>query len=203
MIDLNSLTLYQKKINSYIDENVLTFPTQSKINSLFNEVHKYKIVIFNKPSKDVYYYISAVSKLKLFRNDQELTVKSISNNSIYDATAILTDGEHNYTITLDGGSVYESNSYYSVRNAFNSGWISYISPTNMTLEFEMDRLTEISYCAGEYNDWKIVSNDNTITVFCDDEQIYSKDTIILNATNRSQIHINFNDYDDVNVTYTV
>ena len=73
----------------------------------------------------------------------------------------------------------------------------------MTLEFEMDRLTEISYCAGEYNDWKIVSNDNTITVFCDDEQIYSKNTIIPNATNRSQIHINFNDYDDVNVTYTV
>ena len=45
MIDLNSLTLYQKKINSYINENVLTFPTQSKINSLFSEVHKYKIII--------------------------------------------------------------------------------------------------------------------------------------------------------------
>ena len=49
MIDLNSLTLYQKKISSYIDENVLTFPTESKINSLFNEVHKYKIRIYNKP----------------------------------------------------------------------------------------------------------------------------------------------------------
>ena len=50
MIDLNALTLYKEKTDSYIDENVLTFPTESKINSLFNEIHKYKIVIFNKPT---------------------------------------------------------------------------------------------------------------------------------------------------------
>ena len=203
MIDLNSLTLYKNKISSYIDENVLTFPTQSKINSLFNEVHKYKIVIFNKPTKDTYYNISSMSKLKLFKNDQELTVKSISSSSVRNATAILTDGEKDYTVKLVAGNVYEDQSGYAVRNAFYNGWLSYISPTNMTLEFEMDNLTKISYCAGEYDDWKIVSNNNTITVFCDDDQIYSKNTIIPNGTNRSQIHINFNDYDDVNVTYTV
>ena len=36
MIDLNSLTLYQKKISSYIDENVLNISTKSNILSLFN-----------------------------------------------------------------------------------------------------------------------------------------------------------------------
>ena len=67
----------------------------------------------------------------------------------------------------------------------------------------MDNLTKISYVAGQYSDSRMVANNNTITVFCDDDQIYSKNTIIPNGTNRSQIHINFNDYDDVNVTYTV
>ena len=203
MIDLNSLALYKKKIISYIDENVLTFPTQSKINSLFNEVHKYKIVIFNKPTKGGYYNLSSMSKLKLFRNDQELTIKSISSSDIWNATAILTDGEQDYTVKLVGDSVYEKRSSCSVGNAFNSGWLSYIGPNNMTLEFEMDNLTKISYVAGHYSDYRIIANNNTITVFCDDEQIYSKNTIIPNGTNTSQIHINFNDYDDVNVTYTV
>ena len=205
MIDLNSLTLYKGKISSYIDENVLTFPTQSKINSLFNEVHKYKIVIFNKPSTtDWYYYCSVISYLKLFKNDQELTIKSISSSSVRNATAILTDGEKDYTVKLVGGNVYKDRSEYAVRNAFYDCWLSERPyPTNMTLEFEMDNLTKISYCAGAYDDWKIVSSNNTITVSCDDVQIYSKSTTIPGGTNRSQIHINFNDYDDVNVTYTV
>ena len=73
----------------------------------------------------------------------------------------------------------------------------------MMLEFEMDNLTKISYVAGQYSDDRMIANNNTITVFCDDDQIYSKNTIIPNGTNRSQIHINFNDYDDVNVTYTI
>ena len=204
MIDLNSLTLYKEKISSYINGNVLTFPTESKINSLFNEVHKYKIVIFNKPTHTMYYQLSAISKLKLFRNDQELTIKSISSSSVRNATAILTDGEKDYTVKLVGGNVYENRPSLSVSNAFNSGWLSdRLSPTNMTLEFEMDNLTKISYCAGKYDDSLMIANNNTITVFCDGDQIYSKNTIIPNGTNTSQIHINFNDYDDVNVTYTV
>ena len=205
MIDLNSLTLYKEKINSYIDENVLTFPTQSKINSLFSEVHKYKIVIFNKPTDtNRYYRLSAISYLKLFKNDQELTIKSISSSNIRNAIAILTDGEHNYTVKLVGGNVYEDRSWYSVSNAFYDCWLSErLYPTNMTLEFEMDNLTKISYYAGQYSDDRMIANNNTITVFCDDDQIYSKNTIIPNGTSTSQIHINFNDYDDVNVTYMV
>ena len=127
-----------------------------------------------------------------------MTVKSISSSSVENATAILTDGEQDYTVKLVGGNVFSG---YSVSNAFRDGWLS--QPTNMTLEFEMDNLTKISYCAGQYSDYRVIANNNTITVFCDDEQIYSKNTIIPNGTNKSQIHINFNDYDDVNVTYTV
>ena len=136
----------------------------------------------------------------MFRNDQELTVKSISSN-IYNATAILTDGEQDYTVKLDANSYYDDN--YLIRNVFGDGWISKWDPTNMTLEFEMDNLTKISYCTGQYSDSNVRSANNTITVFCDGDQIYSKNTIIPNGTNTSQIHINFNDYDDVNVTYTV
>ena len=134
MIDLNSLTLYKNKISSYVDENVLTFPTQSKINSLFNEVHKYKIVIFNKPTDtNRYYRLSAISYLKLFKNDQELTIKSISSSSVRNATAILTDGEQDYTVKLVGGNVYENYSSCAVRNAFYDCWLcDRLRPTNMT-----------------------------------------------------------------------
>ena len=98
----------------------------------------------------------------MFRNDQELTIKSISSSNIYNATAILTDGEQDYTVKLVGGSVYSS--YYPISNAFNSGWLSYISSTNMTLEFEIDNLTKISYCAGLYSNANVISNNNTINI---------------------------------------
>ena len=133
-----------------------------------------------------------------------MTVKSISSSSVRNATAILTDGEQDYTVNLVGGNVYENYSSCAVRNAFYDCWLGErVHPTTMTLEFEMDNLTKISYVAGKYSDSRMVANNNTITVFCDDDQIYSKNTIIPNGTNTSQIHINFNDYDDVNVTYTV
>ena len=35
MIDLNSLTLYKNKISSYVEQNALTFPTQSNILGMF------------------------------------------------------------------------------------------------------------------------------------------------------------------------
>ena len=73
----------------------------------------------------------------------------------------------------------------------------------MTLEFELDNITKISYVAGKEDDSRMIADDNTITIFCDDEQVYSKNIIIPNATNKSQIQINFDDYDDVNVTYIV
>ena len=63
MIDLNSLGLYKNKISSYIDENVLTFPAQSKINSLFSEVHKYKIIMYSKVLKTIKKYINFLTLL--------------------------------------------------------------------------------------------------------------------------------------------
>ena len=132
MIDLNSLSLYKKKISSYVDENVLNISTTSNINSLF--AHKYKIVVFNKPTTGSYAYnMSAMSNLKLFRNGQQLTVKSINKNNMYDATAILTDGEYDCTLRLVAPSI--RGSYAAVYNALNSdGWISlYNSPCSITL----------------------------------------------------------------------
>ena len=199
MLDLNLLTLYQKKINSYIDENVLNISTKSNINSLF--AHKYKIVVFNKPTTGSYAYNkSAMGNLKLFRNNQELTVKSINKNNRYDATAILTDGEYDCTLRLVAPSI--NTSWTAVYNALGSGgWLSE-DPCNMTLEFEMDGLTKISYRSGYPDNFGYAHpEDNAITVFCDDKQIYSENTIIPNGDMNSQIHINFDDYNDVNVTY--
>lgn len=133
-----------------------------------------------------------------------MTIKSISSSNVYNATAILTDGEKDYTVKLVADNVYEKQSGYAVRNAFYDCWLSNrVNPTTMTLEFEMDNLTKISYVAGKYSDDRIVANMNDITISCDDVQIYSKRTTIPVGNCKSQIHINFNDYDDVNVTYTV
>ena len=105
---------------------------------------------------------------------------------------------------LVADNVYEKQSGYAVRNAFYDCWLSNrVNPTTMTLEFEMDNLTKISYVAGKYSDDRMVANMNDITISCDDVQIYSKRTTIPDGNCKSQIHINFNDYDDVNVTYTV
>ena len=202
MIDLNSLTLYQKKINSYIDENVLNISTTSNINSLF--AHKYKIVVFNKPSTgSSSYNISVMSDLRLFRNGQQLTVKSINKNNMYDATAILTDGEYDCTLRLVAPSTNGSDApVYDALN--NNGWSSkYNSPCSITLEFDMDNLTKISYRSGHVDGWGYSHpEDNAITIFCDDNQIYNKNTIIPYRDMNQKIHINFDNYNDVNVTHT-
>lgn len=204
MIDLNLLTLNQKRIKSYINENVLTFPEQSKLDSLFNEVHKYKIIIFNKPTYGGY-GVSAVSKLKLLKHNQELTVKSVNAITGSNVVATLTDGEHDYTLTLTANSYYDRN--YQMKNVFKpSGWLSANNrPTNITLEFEMDNLTEISYRPCEeqtYSDG--YGNENTITVFCDDKQVYHGNANIpVNRRHSGYIHINFDDDDvNVNIIYT-
>ena len=85
--------------------------------------------------------MSAMSNLKLFRNGQQLTVKSINKNNMYDATAILTDGEYDCTLRLVAPSINTPSD--AVYNALNSGgWVSEY-PCNITLEFEMDNLTKI------------------------------------------------------------
>lgn len=202
MIDTNALTLYKEKISSYLDENVLTFPTESKINSLFNEVHKYKVIIYNRNHKEG--GNSNISKLKLFRNERELTLKSSFGDRdwlLHSITAIVGD-ENEYHLQLKATYNYDRD--YCLYKIFTTGWSSgFPYPTPMTLEFEMSKLTKISYKISPDDNRFYPSDDNTITVFCDDKQIYSKNIIIPNGTNTSQIHINFNDYDDVNVTYTV
>ena len=143
-----------------------------------------------------------MSNLRLFRNGQQLTVKSINKNNMYDATAILTDGEYDCTLRLVAPSINSSNA--AVFDALNSGWNSqYNSPCSITLEFDMDNLTKISYqsgrsCGSGYNH----TEDNAITIFCDDNQIYNKNTIIPYRVDNQKIHINFDNYNDVNVTYT-
>ncbi len=201
MIDLNSLTLYQKKISSYIDENVLNISTKSNINYLF--AHKYKIVVFNKPDTgSSSYNMSAMSNLRLFRNGQQLTVKSINKNNMYDTTAILTDGEYDCELRLVAPSINTNN--VAVYNALNSGWVSkHNSPCSITLEFDMDNLTKISYQSGKSDGFGYTHpEDNAITIFCDDNQIYNKNTIIPYRDKNQKIHINFDNYNDVNVTYT-
>ena len=143
-----------------------------------------------------------MSNLKLFRNGQQLTVKSINKNNMYDATAILTDGEYDCTLRL---ITSRASMGHGVYNALNSdGWISGSDiPCDITLEFEMDGLTKISYYSGHPDgSGSNHPEDNAITIFCDDNQIYNKNTIIPHGNMNSQIHINFDNYNDVNVTYT-
>ena len=143
-----------------------------------------------------------MSNLRLFRNGQQLTVKSINKNNMYDATAILTDGEYDCTLRLVAPSINTSND--AVYNALNSGgWCSqYNSPCSITLEFDMDNLTKISYCSGQSDGSGYTHpEDNAITIFCDDNQIYNKNTIIPYQDMNQKIHINFDNYNDVNVTY--
>ena len=124
-----------------------------------------------------------------------MTVKSVKAIDGSNAVAILTDGEHNYTLTLADDSYYDN---YQMSKIFTPhGWLSAgNSPTNMTLEFEMDNLTEISYRPCEeqtYNEG--YGNENTITVFCDDEQVYHGNAnISADRRHSGYIHINFNDY---------
>ena len=139
----------------------------------------------------------------MFRNERELTLKSSfdTGDSYHNSAAAIVYDDNEYHLQLKAINNYSDD--YNLYKIFTTGWASgFPYPTPMTLEFEMSKLTKISYKI--FSDDRFdPSDDNTITVFCDDEQIYSKNTIIPNATNRSQIHINFNDYNDVNVTYTV
>ena len=171
---------------------------------MFNEVHKYKVIIYNRNHKEG--GNSNISKLKLFRNERELTLKSSFGDRdwlLHSIEAIVED-ENEYHLQLKATHNYDNTSDHCLYKIFTTGWSSgFPYPTPMTLEFEMSKLTKISYKIFSDDRFLYLSDDNTITVFCDDEQIYSKNTIIPNATKKSQIQINFDNYNDVNVTYTV
>ena len=195
MIDLNSLTLYQKKINSYIDENVLTFPTQSKINSLFSEVHKYKIIITSGTSQ---YNSSYVNNVKIIKNNIPLILKSVTNNSATSANVVLTDNSSDYDIDTSCGSTY--NGYYISTIFSDTGsWLSASGSgeTPVYLNFEMPSLSEIYF----YASWNTNSPHYSyrqaesceIKVLCDD--IVILDTNLENLKWCDRIRIIFDEYD--------
>ena len=197
MIDLNSLTLYQKKISSYIDENVLTFPTQSKINSLFNEVHKYNIIITSGTSQ---YTSSHVNNVKIIKNGIPLILKSVTNNSNKSANVVLTDNSSDYDIDASCDSTYD-HPYYKISSIFTDldSWLSAYGSgeTPVYLNFEMSNLSEIYF----YASWN--TNDPNysyrqaksckIKVLCDDTVILN--TNLENLKWRDRIRIIFDEYD--------
>ena len=140
----------------------------------------------------------------MFRNERELTLKSSFGDRdwlLHSIEAIVED-ENEYHLQLKVAHDYDRD--YCLYKIFTTGWASgFPYPTPMTLEFEMSKLTKISYKISPDDNRRWISDDNTITVFCDDEQIYSRNIIIPNATRKSQVQINFDNYNDVNVTYTV
>ena len=194
MIDLNSLTLYKKKISSYVDENVLTFPTQSKINSLFNEVHKYKVRIFNKPLiLQPYYKCSVIRNLTIYQNGKAIPIINIKDKSITEFTATL-NADKNYQIhgtcenTID--SRYKlSDMFYGL--CYSSTHYRY---SNVYLDFELSNLTEISYYPNM--DSRSLTDYNEVQVFCDGEEIFN-DSITLPKTMTANTKVNIIFDDDV------
>ena len=187
MIDLNSLSLYKKKISSYVDENVLTFPTQSKINSLFNEVRKYKIRIFNKPLiLQPYYHTTVIRNLTIYQNGNAIPITNIKDKSIIEFTATL-NADKNYQI--HGTCENTIDSRYKLSNMFYG--LCYSSPyytySNVYLDFELSNLTEISYYPNM--DSRSLTDYNEVQVFCDDEEIFN-DSITLPKTMTANTKIN-------------
>ena len=187
MIDLNALNLYKEKISSYVDENVLTFPTQSKINSLFNEVHKYKIRIFNKPLiLQPHYKGSVIRNLTIYQNGNAIPITNIKDKSITEFTATL-NADKNYQI--HGTCENTIDSRYKLSNMFYG--LCYSSPyytySNVYLDFELSNLTEISYYPNM--DSRSLTDYNEVQVFCDDEEIFN-DSITLPKTMTANTKIN-------------
>ena len=187
MLDLNSLNLYQKKISSYIDKNVLTFPTQSKINSLFNEVHKYKIRIFNKPLiLQPYYHTTVIRNLTICQNGKAIPIINIKDKSNTEFTATL-NADKNYQI--HGTCEHTIDSRYKLSNMFYGSCYSspYYTYSNVYLDFELSNLTEISYYPNM--DSRSLTDYNEVQVFCDDEEIFN-DSITLPKTMTANTKIN-------------
>ena len=196
MIDLNSLTLYKKKINSYINENVLNISTTSNINSLFNEIHKYKIIITTGISE---YSASYVSNVKIIKNGIPLILKSVTNNSNKSANVVLTDNSSDYDIDASCDSIHSG--AYKISDIFTDfgSWISGFNTdgTPVYLNFEMPSLSEIYfYASWNTNDPKYSyrqAKSCKIKVLCDDTVIL--DTNLENLKWRDRIRIIFDEYD--------
>ena len=214
MIDLNSLTLYQKKISSYIDENVLTFPTQSNINSLFNEIHKYKIII--KPSNAG--YGCAVACVRIKTDDDKFVLtnvetvkdeynecimncvkKNSGNNTIYDVHVTAIDAYLNSSQNKAIKSFYDSGLYEildtETPNKVDDWYLSHGgSYKPLTYEFNVSNLSTFQFFPNRGCMYVTrYSGDCYVDVYCDDNLILSdhRDKLSYN----SMIKVKFDDYD--------
>ena len=214
MLDLNSLTLYKEKISSYIDENVLTFPTESKINSLFNEIHKYKIII--KTSNASYGSSVACVRIKTDNDKFVLTnVKTVkdkntecimncvkknsNNNTIYDVHVTAIDAYLNTTANEVLKSFYDCGLYEildtETPNNFDDWYLSNGgSYKPLTYEFNVSNLSTFQFFPNRGCMYSSRYADNCyVDVYCDDNLILSD--YLDKLSYNSMIKVKFDDYD--------
>ena len=214
MIDLNALTLYKEKINSYIDENVLTFPTQSKINSLFNGVHKYKIIIKTSNAS----YGSSVACVRIKTDDDKFVLtnvetvkdeykecimncvkKNSGNNTIYDVHVTAIDAYSNSSQNKVLKSFYDSGLYkiLDTETPNNSDdW--YLSNGGsykpLTYEFNVSNLSTFQFFPNRGCMYSSRYAENCyVDVYCDDNLILSD--YLNKLSYNSMIKVKFDDYD--------
>ena len=195
MIDLNSLSLYKNKISSYVDENALDISTQPEISSLFDEIHKYNVIITTGTAE---YNASYVNNVKIIKNNTPLKLKSVANSRATSANIILTDGSDDYDIDISCGSTYTD---YYISSSFSEtgSWLSKAGSgeTPVYLNFEMLALSEVYFYASWNTNSPHYSNRRAksckIKVLCDDNVILN--TNLENLKWRDRIRIIFDKYD--------
>ena len=164
---------------------------------MFNEIHKYKIIITTGISQ---YSASYVSNVKIIKNGTPLKLKSEANSRATSANIILTDNSSDYDIDASCGSTYDDIWYY-ISNIFSDtgSWLSArgSGETPIYLNFEIPALSEIYF----YASWNTNSPDYSyrqansckIKVLCDDNVILN--TNLENLKWRDRIRIIFDEYD--------
>ena len=201
MIDLNLLTLYKKKINSYIDENVLTFPTNSDVASLVNPICQYSITIKTGTTPNV----NELCKINLLKNSKLLEIKNITSEFRTNANVTFADSDGEYTLNANCDSSFNSPyDTYPLSNAFTDKltWLARFTstqgstPSNVYLNFEMQDLSEIYFYASwnQKQSSKPMSYAKTcdIIVKCNEKEILNTTVSELKLFDR--IRIVFDNY---------
>ena len=213
MIDLNSLGLYKNKISSYIDENVLTFPTQSKINSVFNEIHKYKIII--KTSNDSSGCPVACVRIKTdddkFVLTNVKTVKDKNTECIMNCVKKNSDDDTIYDVHVTAVDTYIGETFKVRKSFYDCGLYKILdteTPNNfndwhlsnggnykpLTYEFNVSNLSTFQFFPNYGCMYSYGYPDNCyVDVYCDDNLILSDHRNKLSYN--SMIKVKFDDYD--------
>ena len=214
MIDLNSLTLYKEKINSYIDENVLTFPTQSNINSLFNEIHKYKIIIKTSNTSSG----SPIACVRIKTDDDKFvltnvkTVKDKNTECIMNCVKKNSDDNTIYDVHVTAIDTYSNSTTYRVLKSFYDCGLYEILDTEtsnhfdvwylsnggsykpLTYEFNVSNLSTFQFFPNYGCFYGDDYPDNCyVDVYCDDNLILSD--YLNKLSYNSMIKVKFDDYD--------